>query len=480
LNSDIHHVVVGTRGVNDVDALISRLEETGFSVQRASSLAAVAQSVGTQSRVKAVILPDTSDEIDALDVLSRLGREHSTLVTIGLIASLDQLDRHQAGEVDRLLTHDVTPERLGAVLREELTAAHLETVSPTSGWLSATVARFNSVMDESGDADMETVCDALCPVEDCLAAWASRYDADSNKLVLEAALGLGFEPDDIPMSVEAPGEMTAQTRTIGPETVSRYHIQIPIAVDETLLGAVSLLTTRELTGAEITAFQVLCRPVFHAQYGSDTTPRSGPETATTRYARALSHEIKNHLQVAWSAISGLDTESAEYETLAEALDGIEHATTEAAVVADPSIDPPELEPTALKEVAVRTWDRLQVTDDDLTVTVSESTRIIADPQLLELVFTNLFRNSVEHGESPVRVDRLETEDTSGFAVVDSGSGIAPADRERVFEWGYAIGDSTGFGLAIIDQIAASHGWDVAVTEAANGGARFEITGVTFQ
>ncbi|TKX83579.1 HAMP domain-containing histidine kinase, partial [Halorubrum sp. SS5] len=38
-------------------------------------------------------------------------------------------------------------------------------------------------------------------------------------------------------------------------------------------------------------------------------------------------------------------------------------------------------------------------------------------------------------------------------------------------------DGTGFGLSIVAQIADAHGWDVRVTDGADGGARFEVTGV---
>jgi len=48
----------------------------------------------------------------------------------------------------------------------------------------------------------------------------------------------------------------------------------------------------------------------------------------------------------------------------------------------------------------------------------------------------------------------------------------------VFEAGYSTAsEGTGFGLAIVADIAAVHGWDVSVTDSESGGARFEITGV---
>ena len=66
----------------------------------------------------------------------------------------------------------------------------------------------------------------------------------------------------------------------------------------------------------------------------------------------------------------------------------------------------------------------------------------------------------------------------GFFVADDGPGIPPADREAVFDAGYSTNDGgTGFGLSIVQEIVDAHGWRVAVTESADGGARFEIRGV---
>ena len=47
----------------------------------------------------------------------------------------------------------------------------------------------------------------------------------------------------------------------------------------------------------------------------------------------------------------------------------------------------------------------------------------------------------------------------------------------MFEPTYSTAEEgTGFGLAIVNEIASAHGWSVTVTDADGGGARFEFTG----
>ena len=66
----------------------------------------------------------------------------------------------------------------------------------------------------------------------------------------------------------------------------------------------------------------------------------------------------------------------------------------------------------------------------------------------------------------------------GFYVADDGPGIPEADRGDVFDAGYSTAvEGTGFGLSIVKQVADAHGWTVSVGSGAEGGARFEFTGV---
>jgi signal transduction histidine kinase len=66
-------------------------------------------------------------------------------------------------------------------------------------------------------------------------------------------------------------------------------------------------------------------------------------------------------------------------------------------------------------------------------------------------------------------------------VRDSGPGVAPAERERIFgRFVRGAGrtgahDGAGLGLAIVRSIAQAHGGTVKVTEAPGGGACFVMS-----
>jgi two-component system, NtrC family, sensor kinase len=86
------------------------------------------------------------------------------------------------------------------------------------------------------------------------------------------------------------------------------------------------------------------------------------------------------------------------------------------------------------------------------------TRAITDPSLVRHVLTNLIANAVdampEGGQLRLEV-RAEGPDLA-LAVRDSGSGISPEERRRIFEPFYTTkprGKGTGLGLAICREIA---------------------------
>ncbi len=104
------------------------------------------------------------------------------------------------------------------------------------------------------------------------------------------------------------------------------------------------------------------------------------------------------------------------------------------------------------------------------------------PWLLHELLINLLDNAVRHtpdgGRITLRCGRHDG--TAYLEVEDSGPGIPPAERERVRERFYRAagsdGQSSGLGLAIVEEIARSHRARFEILDAHEGtGARMRVT-----
>ncbi len=95
--------------------------------------------------------------------------------------------------------------------------------------------------------------------------------------------------------------------------------------------------------------------------------------------------------------------------------------------------------------------------------------IEADPDQLKRAFTNLFDNAVEamEGEGTLRVGTSYDHDlqTVRIEVADTGPGIEPEDKDRLFlPYFSRKHGGTGLGLAIVHQIVADHSGYVRVSD----------------
>lgn len=197
-----------------------------------------------------------------------------------------------------------------------------------------------------------------------------------------------------------------------------------------------------------------------------------------KLASALSHDLKNPLQIAQTRLElartdpekHLDKIGAAHRRMEELIgDLLAMIRSDATDIETAAID--------LGEVAHRCWGHID--SPAATLNVEVEGRIVADSRRLRQILENLFDNAVTHGGEDVTVTVGSLRD--GFYVADNGEGIPPDQRESVFELGHSgTTDGTGFGLNIVEEFAAAHGWQVEVTESDSGGARFEITGVSFE
>ncbi|SDY06995.1 sensor histidine kinase [Halopenitus persicus] len=197
-----------------------------------------------------------------------------------------------------------------------------------------------------------------------------------------------------------------------------------------------------------------------------------------RFASVVSHDLRNPLNVAQGRVElALETGDDEHlAAAANALDRMEELIADVLTLARQGQPIGETERVRLEAVAEAAWSVIEA--DAATLAVADDPAFRADADRLKQLLENLFRNAIEHGGSDVRVTVGALPDGTGFYVADDGPGIPEESREEVFEYGYTTNrDGTGFGLAIVSEIAEAHGWDVTATEGATGGARFEFAGV---
>ncbi|HEY7224050.1 MAG TPA: HAMP domain-containing sensor histidine kinase [Micromonosporaceae bacterium] len=135
--------------------------------------------------------------------------------------------------------------------------------------------------------------------------------------------------------------------------------------------------------------------------------------------------------------------------------------------ADAAAPPSRVEPveltSLLAEVAVAPNVRVAVGDPVWTV---------GAPDELYRIVANLVDNAVRHARTGVEVATRRDGDRAVVTVTDDGPGIAPVDRERVFERFTRLDDSrtaetggAGLGLAIVRELVRRHGGTVTLADA---------------
>lgn len=102
-----------------------------------------------------------------------------------------------------------------------------------------------------------------------------------------------------------------------------------------------------------------------------------------------------------------------------------------------------------------------------------------DMRLMERVLDNLLNNALRYCENTIAITLTHEGAHAVLCVEDDGPGIAPDERQRVFEPFVRLDPSRdratggcGLGLAIVHSIAQAMGGEVTCDESASGGAKF--------
>ncbi len=208
--------------------------------------------------------------------------------------------------------------------------------------------------------------------------------------------------------------------------------------------------------------------------------------AQKRFTADAAHELRSPLTALQLQIELLGrAQSAEERH--EALETLHAGVGRAARLVEQLLTMARLEPEAsagapaaldLSEIAVSVGADLEPLAEakgvELRLGRIEATRISGRAQALYTLVRNLVDNAIRYTPAPGRVT-VEVGHDGGDALLmvsDTGPGIPPAERERVFDRFYrlpdAAADGSGLGLAIVKQIADAHGAEIALGEADHG------------
>lgn len=202
------------------------------------------------------------------------------------------------------------------------------------------------------------------------------------------------------------------------------------------------------------------------------------------FASIVSHDLRNPLQVAKLHLESIDGHDSgttigkirrSHDRMEEIIDNVLALARHGEGVA-------ETDDVSLRAVSEAAWETVDTKEMELVF--GEDLTLRADPPRLQQLLENLFRNAAEHagptatvtvGKRDLMVTSTRAQPPAGFFVADDGPGLPVDEGETVFDSGFSTESSgTGFGLAIVKQIAEAHDWRVTVGDSLDGGARFEF------
>jgi signal transduction histidine kinase len=146
-------------------------------------------------------------------------------------------------------------------------------------------------------------------------------------------------------------------------------------------------------------------------------------------------------------------------------------------------DPLLMAPVALDRLAADVARRFaHATGRHVTVDAPEAVTVLADEERLRHALDALVENALYATEDggTVTVGARVHDGRAVLEVVDTGTGIAHADRKRIFERFARGADAerrpgTGLGLPIVKAIAEAHGGTVSVCSEPGAGTTFALT-----
>jgi two-component system, OmpR family, sensor kinase len=210
-----------------------------------------------------------------------------------------------------------------------------------------------------------------------------------------------------------------------------------------------------------------------------------------RFLSDASHELRTPLQVARGQLEFLEETVRDAEGRRSVAVATEELERMRRIVEDllllARLDegmPLAREPVEVELVAREALLRgMQLERREHTVAIEEGLSVMADPERLLQVLTNLVTNAVRHGgtAATIAITARREGERVAIAVADTGPGIPSEELQRVFERLYR-GESSrtrspggaGLGLAIVASLTKAMHGEIAVDSVVGAGTTFTV------
>lgn len=227
-----------------------------------------------------------------------------------------------------------------------------------------------------------------------------------------------------------------------------------------------------------------------AEQFAETEAAKRAEVAKTAILHAISHDLRSPLTAITTAGSALRAVDLTGEERSELTDVIETEGARLARLVDDLLDLSKIEARAVEPRA--DWcDLHDVVASAAAQLVGASALefglppdlplVRADAAQLERVFSNLIENAIKFSPSgaPVRITGGAGGGRVTVRVIDTGRGIPPQHRARVFEPFFrgrgAADPGSGLGLAICRGFVEANGGKITLQTGADRGTSFAVT-----
>jgi signal transduction histidine kinase len=342
----------------------------------------------------------------------------------------------------------------------------------------------------------------------------TRPHSPIETLVVDAiaiAIGLGTTPETQASLIAAASYLIAASITFGGLVPLLWALSafsmalvirtfLPVPDLDTLTGAVEIslwVTIAVFLSAVALSLMMAASEVYKARRANAAALdlERGASEMKNQFVSMISHELRTPLtnisgfaetlHDTWQELPGADVDEflgiivSESEHLKNLVDD---------VLAIPRLEAGrmQLDPTdfPLRPAAFKVVDLLIPEGGERSASVSIGSNVIvhADPNRVEQILRNLIDNARKYGGASIAVEAVPFEDAWQIVVADTGPGLSPEDRERVFEAFEQVtsGDArteTGFGLglAVAGHLVDAMGGRIWYEPGFPVGARFCFT-----